>query len=127
MTTVLDARWLGKGGVGTFTRSLVSGLGEVRPGGRWLLWGPPAFADAVWPGAVHVPTDVDPVAWFGQRSAFRVPPGDLAVHLHQTRPLHRGRTAVCVHDLIQMRALLPALSGLRRGAPGRRRTPSRCA
>lgn len=55
-----------------------------------------------WPGAVHVPTTVDPVAWFGQRSAFRVPPADRALHPHQTRPLHRIPAASWVLDLIQM-------------------------
>lgn len=102
MTTVLDARWLGKGGAGTFTRSLVSGLGEVRPEGRWLLWGPADFAHAVWPGAVHVPTDVDPAAWFGQRCAFRVPCADMVLHPHQTRPVHRLPAATCVLDFLQL-------------------------
>lgn len=55
-----------------------------------------------WPGATHVPTSVDPVAWFGQRSAFRVPTADLAFHPHQTRPAHRIPAASCVLDLIQL-------------------------
>ena len=102
-TALLDARWLGMGGVGTFTRSLLRGLAQVEPGGRWVVWGPPAAGEELWPGSVHVPCAVSPTAWFGQRSALRIPPADLVLHPHQTRPLHRRPAAVCVHDLIQLR------------------------
>lgn len=57
---------------------------------------------ALWPGAVHVPTEVDPAAWFGQRSVLGVPNADRALHPHQTRPFHRVPAASCVLDLIQL-------------------------
>lgn len=101
-TILLDARWLPKGGAGTFTRALVTGLGRIEPPGRWLLWGPAPLADLAWPGASHVPSPVDPAAWFGQRSTFRVPGAGLVVHPHQTRPVHRRPAASCVLDLIQL-------------------------
>jgi glycosyltransferase involved in cell wall biosynthesis len=60
------------------------------------------MAEWLWPGAEHVPTGVDPAAWFGQRSALRVPVADLVLHPHQTRPYHRLPAATCVLDLIQL-------------------------
>lgn len=56
----------------------------------------------LWPGAVHAPTSVDPAAWLGQRSALRVPGGDLVFHPHQTRPFHTRPAVSCVLDLIQL-------------------------
>jgi glycosyltransferase involved in cell wall biosynthesis len=102
-TTLVDARWANNAGTTTFTRALLRGLAEVDPPGRWLLWGPPGMVHGQWPGAVHLPTSVDPAAWFGQRSALRVPRADLVLHPHQTRPVHRMPAASCVLDLIQMR------------------------
>ena len=103
-TTLIDARWADNAGTTTFIRMLLQGLGQVGPPGRWLLWGPPRFvAPLAWPGATPVPTCVDPVSWFGQRSAFRVPPADVVFHPHQTRPAHRWPAASCVLDLIQLR------------------------
>jgi glycosyltransferase involved in cell wall biosynthesis len=102
-TTLVDARWIGKLGTTTFSRSLLQGLAEVRPPGNWLLWGPPEMTDVHWPEAVRLPTTVDPTAWFGQRSLLRVPRADLVLHPHQTRPLHRMPAASCVLDLIQLR------------------------
>ena len=62
-----------------------------------------------WPGAVHVPSTVDPVAWFGQRSALRVPHADRALHPHQTRPVHQVPAASFVLDLIQLQEPVPLL------------------
>jgi glycosyltransferase involved in cell wall biosynthesis len=101
-TALLDARWLGMGGVGTFTRSLLHGLAEVEPGDRWVVWGPAAAGEIRWPGAVHVPCSTSPTAWLGQRSALRMPPADVVLHPHQTRPVHPRPAAVCVLDLIQL-------------------------
>lgn len=56
----------------------------------------------LWPGAVHLPTQVNPASWFGQRSVLRVPRADRALHPHQTRPAHRIPAATCVLDLIQL-------------------------
>ncbi len=81
---------------------VLEGLAELAPPGRWLVWGPEDMGRMCWPAAVHVPTAVDPVAWFGQRSALRVPKADRVLHLHQTRPAHRIPAASCVLDLIQL-------------------------
>jgi glycosyltransferase involved in cell wall biosynthesis len=102
ITTLVDARWADHAGATTFTRLILRGLAEVAPPGRWLLWGPRPLADAHWPGAITVPNSVRPTAWFGQRSALRVPPADRALHPHQTRPVHRIPAASCVLDLIQL-------------------------
>lgn len=56
----------------------------------------------LWPEAEHVPTVVNPAAWFGQRSVLRVPAADRVLHPHQTRPAHRIPAASCVLDLIQL-------------------------
>ena len=102
-TTLVDARWARNAGTTTFTRLLLRGLGEVDPPGRWSIWGPADFVGPlVWAGADHVPTAVDPVSWFGQRCAFRLPPADVVLHPHQTRPAHRLPAASCVLDLIQL-------------------------
>jgi glycosyltransferase involved in cell wall biosynthesis len=108
-TTLVDARWDRHAGATTVTRLLLRGLAEERPAGRWLLWGPASMVGPPWPGAVHVPTSVNPVAWFGQRSAFRVPAADRAIHPHQTRPAHRIPAASCVLDLIQLQEPFPPL------------------
>jgi glycosyltransferase involved in cell wall biosynthesis len=95
---------------------VLQGLAEVAPPGRWLVWGPDEMGRLCWPGAVHVPTAVDPVAWFGQRSVLRVPKADRALHLHQTRPAHLIPAATCVLDLIQLqepRAMLRLAKSVR--------------
>lgn len=102
-TILVDARWAQNAGTTTFITQLLRGLAEVDPPGRWLLWGPPEFVGPLlWPGTELVPTAVNPASWFGQRSALRVPPADIALHPHQTRPAHRMPAASCVLDLIQL-------------------------
>ena len=98
---VLDARWLGKGGAGTFTALLIEGLAELRPPG-WTVWGDRQLRDHLWPGAGFVECGHDPATAFGQRSVLAVPPASLVVHPHQTRPWHRLPVASCVLDLIQL-------------------------
>jgi glycosyltransferase involved in cell wall biosynthesis len=98
---VLDARWWGKGGTGTFTAALLEGLAECQPA-NWAIWGPSQMADRVWPGASFVATEDDPASAFGQRSLGRVPAAGLVFHPHQTRPFHRYPAASCVLDLIQL-------------------------
>lgn len=98
---VLDARWLGKGGAGTFTALLLEGLSMLRPPG-WTVWGDRSLRDRLWPGAGFVACDHDPATAFGQRSVLAVPPASLMVHPHQTRPWHRRPAASCVLDLIQL-------------------------
>ncbi len=102
-TVLVDARWAHHAGTTTFTRSLVQGLGEVDPPGRWLLWGPPGFTRQFsWRRASHISTSVSPVSCFGQTAAFRVPRADVVIHPHQTRPMHGMPAASCVLDLIQL-------------------------
>jgi glycosyltransferase involved in cell wall biosynthesis len=104
---VLDARWHGYTGVGRVTRLLLTGLGEVRPAGDWVVWGPPEAHALTWPGAVHVTSDQSPLAWFGQRSLAAVPRGQLlALHLVRPLVLRRG-TVVLAHDTIPMRWARP--------------------
>lgn len=55
-----------------------------------------------WPGTIHVPTNVNPASWFGQRSLFSVPRADRVLHPHQTRPVHGIPAASCILDLIQL-------------------------
>lgn len=102
-TTLVDARWSNHSGATTFTRLLLEGLAEIAPPGRWLLWGPANMVGAGWPGAVHVPTSVNPAAWFGQRSILQVPQAGRVLHPHQTRPVHGIPAASCILDLIQLR------------------------
>ena len=99
---VLDARWWHINGTGAFTRALVRGLAEVHPSGRWIVWGPPAAGELAWPGCEHRCSVADPASVLGQRQAFRVPHGDLVIHPHQIRPVHRRPAASCVLDLIQL-------------------------
>lgn len=102
-TILIDARWANHAGTTTFTRSLLQGLAQIDPPGQWLLWGAASFVEQFsWAGAVNLHSSVDPVSWFGQKSAFRVPRADLVLHPHQTRPLHRIPAASCVLDLIQL-------------------------
>lgn len=105
---VLDARWIAKGGTGTFTASLLEGLAHHRPEG-WTVWGPPSVRERLWPGAGFVACPDDPASVFGQRSTLRVPPASLVFHPHQTRPAHRRPAASCVLDLIQLDHPSPAI------------------
>jgi glycosyltransferase involved in cell wall biosynthesis len=121
---LLDARWLDKTGTGSVTRSLLEGMGALAAPG-WRVWGPAAVAPLVWPEAELVPTEVDPAAWFGQRSALRVPPADIVLHPHQTRPVHNRPAATIVLDLIQLRdprrVVAPAMAARLRATIGRAR------
>lgn len=100
---LVDCRWLSAGGPGRATSHLLRGLAEVRPPGRWLLWGGPGVAALAWPGAEVVLTSSDPRAMFGQRAWLRVPDCDLAVFLHQIRPMCSVPSLTWIHDTIQLR------------------------
>ncbi len=102
-TTLLDCRWLDPGGPGRATELLLRGLRECQPGGRWLLWGPPAVQNFQWPGAAWVREDASPLAMSGQRAVFRVPRADVAVFMHQIRPLRPGRSITVVYDTAPIR------------------------
>jgi glycosyltransferase involved in cell wall biosynthesis len=99
---LLDARWYGLGGAGRATELLLRGLAELRPAGRWTLWGPNEVAAFAWDGAEHEPSSRSPKAWAGQRSV-RLPEHDVAIYLHQIRPLRPGRSVTLIHDTIPLR------------------------
>jgi glycosyltransferase involved in cell wall biosynthesis len=99
---LLDCRWLGLGGAGRATELLLRGLAEVRPAGEWTLWGPEPVGSFAWAGAAHEPSSASPKAWGGQRTV-RLPEHDVAVYLHQIRPLRRGRSVTLIHDTIPLR------------------------
>ncbi len=99
---LLDCRWLGLGGAGRATELLLRGLGELGPPGQWTLWGPDPVGGLTWAGAVHERTTGSPKAWGGQRRV-RLPDHDVAVYLHQIRPLRPGRSVTLIHDTIPLR------------------------
>jgi glycosyltransferase involved in cell wall biosynthesis len=103
-TVLLDCRWLGSGGTGRVTELLLSELRDAPPPGEWKLWGDPERV-ALWafPGASIIPWSGDPTRWFGQADLLRVPANDVAVYLHQVRPLRPGRSITFVHDTIPVR------------------------
>jgi glycosyltransferase involved in cell wall biosynthesis len=104
---VVDARWLGYTGVGRVTRLLLVGLGELRPPGEWVVWGPPSAGELTWPGAVHIRAEHSPLTWFGQRSVAAVPDGQFLA-LHLVRPfVIRRKTVVLAHDTIPVRWARP--------------------
>jgi glycosyltransferase involved in cell wall biosynthesis len=100
---LLDCRWLGLGGAGRATELLLRGLRELQPDGRWTLWGPAGVAAFAWDGAVHTASHGSPKAVAGQRSLGRVPVNDLAIYMHQIRPLRYGASITVVHDTIPLR------------------------
>lgn len=57
----------------------------------------------VWEGSEHVKTGRDPRALAGQADLRRLPAADLAVYMHQIRPLRRGRSLTLIHDTIPLR------------------------
>jgi glycosyltransferase involved in cell wall biosynthesis len=99
---LLDCRWLGLGGAGRATELLLRGLRELRPPGRWTLWGPEPVGALAWDGAAHERSNGTPKSWAGQR-ALRLPEHDVAVYLHQIRPLRPGRSVTLIHDTIPLR------------------------
>jgi glycosyltransferase involved in cell wall biosynthesis len=108
-TTTVDCRWLGYSGVGRVTELFLAGLSEVRPPGRWRLWGPePTAAFAAAAGAEHVLSRSSPLSRFGQAGRRELPDADRFLFLHTVRPLGHGRqSVVLVHDTIPVRFAEP--------------------
>lgn len=100
---VLDCRWLDFWGVGRVTELVLGGLAAEPPDGAWLLWGPARVETMAWPGATVRVSERDPRTWRGQRARFEMPPGRMAVFMHQQRPLARAPAVVMIHDTIQLR------------------------
>lgn len=102
-TVLLDCRWLGIGGAGRATELLLRGLQRSEPPGTWLLWGPALVRRFLWPGAEWRPSSTPPVRLWGQRDLIRVPACDVAIYMHQIRPLRPGRSVTLIHDTIPLR------------------------
>jgi glycosyltransferase involved in cell wall biosynthesis len=83
---------------------LLDELRQRRPGGVWQLWGDEArLAQYVFPAASVKPWAGDPNKNFGQADFLRVPANDVAIYLHQIRPLRPGLSITFFHDTIPLR------------------------
>jgi glycosyltransferase involved in cell wall biosynthesis len=102
-TILLDCRWLERGGAGRATELVLRGLSQLDPPGRWLLWGGDPVRSLAWDRAQHVRTDRDPRDLAGQAQIRRMPPHDVALFMHQIRPLRPGRSVTIFHDTIPLR------------------------
>lgn len=103
-TITIDCRWLNSGGAGRVTELLLRALRGSELEARWLLWGPEkVLGDYVWPSAEIVANPHDPRRLNGQADWFAIPACDLAVFMHQQRPLRRVRSLTVVHDTIPLR------------------------
>ncbi len=101
----VDARWVGRGGPGRVTATLLAGLRDLQPPGNWLLWGDEeTLRPYTWPGATIRHTTLDPKKALGQASTLACPRADLLVFLHHWRPLLiRSRAVTLLHDSIPLR------------------------
>lgn len=85
------------------TELLLRGLAALQPDGRFVLWGPEEVQSYLWPAATWHPSFRPPTASAGQRELFRVPRHDVALFLHQIRPLRPGRSLTTIYDTIPLR------------------------
>lgn len=99
---LLDCRWLNSGGAGRLTELILRGLAPTPTEARWILWGPESVAELAWPGARLIVENGDPREAYGQRHWFRVPGCDLALYMHQQRPLRPGPSVTYIHDTIPL-------------------------
>jgi len=100
---LVDARWLGLGGAGRATEYLLRGLQELQPSGRWILWGAAALHGYAWPGAEVRVTDRAPRWQPSQYAIPFMPAHDVALYMHQVRPLRPGPAVTLIHDTMQLR------------------------
>ncbi len=101
---LLDCRWLGMGGAGRLTELLLAQLARERPPGNWILWGPrERTAAAAFDEAQIRPSNHDPRLLLGQRDVLAVPRADVAVYMHQIRPLRPGPSVTFILDTIPLR------------------------
>jgi hypothetical protein len=100
---LLDCRLLGSSGAGRTTELLLRSLRAAPPPGAWTLWGPPSVGSLAWPGAVHRLNPHPLGELKGQRDVFAVPHHDIAVYLHQIRPLRPGASLTLIYDTIPLR------------------------
>lgn len=101
---LLDCRWLGIGGTGRVTESLLQELASLDLSGQWILWGRrELLASRTFPGAQIKHVGSDPRSLLGQRDLGRIPSHDVAVFMNQIRPLRPGRSVTMIHDTIPFR------------------------
>lgn len=103
---ILDARWLGRGGVGMTTELTLRALRLLSSEGSldraFVLRGnPELLTPMLWPGATIDADLSDPHARGGQ-SGWRRSDGRLQVDFHQMRPLTAGRRLQWLHDTIPL-------------------------
>ena len=105
-SVVLDARWLGRGGVGMTTELTLRALAllatqEPLDHAFVLRGDPELLAPLCWPGAVVDCDSSDPHARAGQ-AGWRRGSGHVQVAFHQVRPLAPGRRLQWLHDTIPL-------------------------
>lgn len=100
---MIDCRWLGMGGAGRATELLLRGLRALQPEGRYVLWGPESVERYQWSRATHEPSTRPPTARWGQANIRAVPSHDVALYMHQIRPLRPGPSMTVIHDTIPLR------------------------
>src|SRR5581483_412314 len=100
---LLDCRLLGPGGAGRTTELLLRSLQANPPPGRWLLWGPASVQSYAWSGTSWAPNAHPLGTLKGQRDVLTLPDHDIAVYLHQIRPLRPGPSLTVIYDTIQIR------------------------
>lgn len=84
------------------TELLLKGLARCPGDFHWILWGPLRIRELAWQGAEIALCSRDPRQWNGQRSWFEIPASDLAMFLHQQRPLRRLPSVTFIHDTIPL-------------------------
>lgn len=99
---LLDCRWLGRGGAGRTTELLLEGLRRIRPAGRWTVWGPSTVGSFLWDSAEWSETRRPPLEWGGQRDLLKIPTHDVAIYMHQIRPLRPGASITMIYDTIPL-------------------------
>lgn len=108
-TVLLDCRWMAHGGPGRVTELVLRSLAELRPPHRFVLWGPAEVEAWSWPGSELVTRSSDPARGRGQRDLLAVPRCDLAVFMHQQRPLRPMPALTFILDTISLRNARSAL------------------
>lgn len=91
------------GGAGRATELLLRGLRKSHMEADWILWGPHAVGEHAWPGSRTVVTNHPPNALLRQGDWFRIPPCDLALFMHQERPLRCVPAVTVMYDTIRVR------------------------
>ncbi len=104
---LIDARWLGIGGVGRVTENLLVGLRELCPPGAWTIVGPAGHSSLAWPDAQWIDSRHPVEQTLAQRDVrlMRSVRADLALFVHQIRPLMRiaPLEITLIHDTIPIR------------------------